>query len=200
MVKCGELTNGRISEHLSPRRNLEFELLGQNTSIMASKSTAPGRRVFSGVQLPLAYRLFFLIVEPAAALVGAYYAHFRPLDYLSLTHAASAPNAAGAVPLGTAIALSQLANLYLFFAVNEALVLRSTGDLRVWKTVLFCLLVGDVGHLYTVRELGVEVYYGVWGWNSIDWGNVAFVYVGMAMRVAFLAGVGLSGYAARKRQ
>lgn len=154
----------------------------------------------SGLQLPLAYRLFFLIIEPVSVLVGAYYAHFRPLDYLTLTHAATAPGSAEAIPLGTRIVLSQLANLYLFFALNEGLVLRSTGDLKVWRAVLFCLLVGDVGHLYTVRELGIGVYYGVSGWNVIDWGNVPFVYLGAAMRVAFLAGVGLGGYKAKKKQ
>lgn len=87
--------------------------------------------------------------------------------------------------------MSQLANLYLFFAINEALVLRSTSDLRVWKTVLFCLLIGDLGHLYTVRELGLPIYWSVSKWNAIDWGNIPFVYLGAAMRIAFLADVGL---------
>lgn len=167
---------------------------------MAPSSAAPTRRARSGLQLPLAYRLFFLLIEPAAVLVGAYYAHFRPLDYLALTHSPSAPETTDAIPLGTSVVLSQLANLYLFFALNEALVLRATGDLRVWRAVLLCLLVGDVGHLCAVRGLGVGVYYGVAGWNAMDWGNVPFVYVGAAMRVAFLAGVGLDGYAEKKRQ
>jgi hypothetical protein len=155
---------------------------------MAPQTSSPG--AFS---LPLAYRLFFLFIEPLSALVGAYYAHFRQPTYLQLTHLASSPADQQQVPLGTAIVLSQLANLYFFFAVNEALVLRSTGDLRVWRAVLFCLLVGDLGHLYTVRELGWGVYYDVARWNAIDWGNVPFVYLGASMRVAFLMGVGLSG-------
>ncbi len=141
-----------------------------------------------GFSLPFLYRLFFLLVEPVSALVGAYYAHFRQEEYLRLTHAASLP---AAIPLGTSVALSQLANLYLFFAINEALVLRSSTDLRVWKTVLFCLLVGDIGHLYTLRELGPEIYWSISEWNAIDWGNIAFVYLGATMRIAFLADVGL---------
>jgi len=87
--------------------------------------------------------------------------------------------------------LSQLANLYLFFAINEALVLRSTSDLRVWKTVLFCLLIGDLGHLYTVRGLGPDIYWSFAKWNAIDWGNIPFVYLGATLRLAFLANVGL---------
>ena len=144
--------------------------------------------------LPFIYRIFFLAIEPISALVGAYYAHFRQDDYLKLTDVASAPRT---IPLGTAISLSQLANLYFFFALNEALVLRSTADLRVWKTVLFVLLVGDLGHLYTVRGLGPQIYWDFSRWNAIDWGNVPFVYLGASLRVAFLANVGLGS---RKRK
>ncbi|KAK8125371.1 uncharacterized protein PG998_001130 [Apiospora kogelbergensis] len=103
--------------------------------------------------LPLPYRLFFLVIEPISALVGAYYAHFRKADYLALTHPPTAPPS-NAIPAGTSIVLSQLANLYLLFALNEALVLRSTSDLFVWKTVLFVLLLADLGHLYSVAALG----------------------------------------------
>ncbi|KAK4163886.1 hypothetical protein QBC43DRAFT_54842 [Cladorrhinum sp. PSN259] len=143
-----------------------------------------------GFNLPVPYRLFFLLVEPISALVGAYFAFFDQPTYLKLTHAASAPSP---IPIGTSIVLSQLANLYFFFAINEAIVLRSTSDLRVWKAVLFCLLVGDIGHLYTVRQLGVQIYWDISNWNSIDIGNIPFVYFGATMRLAFLAGIGLGG-------
>jgi hypothetical protein len=141
--------------------------------------------------LPRFYTAFFLFIEPISALAGAFFAHFRPLDYLQLTHAASAPSYAGTIPLSTTIVLSQLANLYLLFAINEALVLRASSDIRVWKTVLFGFLVADFGHLYTVKELGPEVYWNVLKWNAMDWGNVGFVYAGATMRMMFLAGVGL---------
>lgn len=153
------------------------------------RAAAPTKtRTAAAFTLPLIYRLFFLIIEPISALVGAYYAHFDQDEYLTLTHAPSAPSP---IPLGTGIAMSQLANLYFFFALNEALVLRSTSDLRVWKTVLFCLLVADLGHLYTVRGLGPDIYWTFAKWNAIDWGNIPFVYLGAAMRVAFLANIGL---------
>ncbi|KAI6091199.1 hypothetical protein F4821DRAFT_213169 [Hypoxylon rubiginosum] len=146
--------------------------------------------------LPLAYRAFFLIIEPLSTLLGAFYAHFRQHEYLAMT--TRIPPAG--VSHGTSIVLSQLANLYLLFALNEALVLRSTGDLRVWKTVLFVLLVGDLGHLYSVSELGSRVYWDVLSWNSMDWGNVGFVYVGASMRAAFLAGIGLWAPAAKTKK
>ena len=138
--------------------------------------------------VPFIYRAFFLCVEPLSVLAGAYLAHARQADYLRLSHAASAPSP---VPMGTSIVLSQLANMYLFFALVEALVLRATSDIRVWKTLLFCLLIGDFGHLYSVHQLGLPIYWSAFDWNAIDWGNIPFVYLGATLRVAFLANVGL---------
>lgn len=145
-----------------------------------------------GFSLPVPYRLFFLVIEPFSALVGAYYAHFRQRDYLLLTDSASAP-VLTAIPTGTSIVLSQLANLYLLFALNEALVLRSTSDLRVWKTVLLVLLLADFGHLWSIKELGLGIFlpWNFASWNAIDWGNIPFVYMGASMRIAFLADVGM---------
>ncbi|KAJ4420997.1 hypothetical protein N0V82_004040 [Gnomoniopsis sp. IMI 355080] len=155
----------------------------------------PQKATFS---LPLAYRLFFLFIEPVSALVGAYYAHFQQNDYLVLTDPSSFASTANSnsiiIPTATSVVLSQLANLYLLFALNEALVLRATSDLRVWKTVLFVLLLADLGHLYSLKALGRPEIYLPWNfmrWNAIDWGNIPFVYLGATMRTAFLADVGM---------
>lgn len=148
----------------------------------------------ASIRLPAVYRLFFLTIEPISALVGAYFAHFRQHDYLTLTHAAStSTDSSGGIPVVTSVVLSQLANLYLLFTLNEALVLRTTADRRVWRTLLFGLLVADLGHLYSLRPLGSDVYWRADQWNVMGWGNVPFVYVGASMRLAFLLGVGLSG-------
>ena len=147
----------------------------------------------SGNTIPLPYRLFFLYIEPLSTILGAYYAHLEPLTYLMLTHSASAPSTLQTTPRGTLVVLTQLANLYFLFALNEALVLRATNDLKVWRTLLFGLLVADFGHLFSCKELGLDVYWQFWTWNAIDWGNIAFVYCGAAMRIAFLLGIGMRG-------
>lgn len=139
---------------------------------------------------PLVYRIFFLYIEPLAAVLGAYYAFFEPREYLQLTNAASAPSVS--VPQSTTIILNQLSNLYLLFAINEALVLRATSDIKVWRTLLFGLLVADLGHLYSIHSLGLQMYWNVFQWNAIDWGNIAFVYAGASTRLLFLTGVGMS--------
>lgn len=115
--------------------------------------------------LPLVYHLFFLWIEPISTIVGAYYAHFRPEEYAQLTW----PSGQALHPREY-IVLTQLANLYLAFTLNEALVLRATNSRAVWNTLLFGLLVADFGHLYSCHSVGVEVYWEFWKWNSINWG------------------------------
>ena len=87
--------------------------------------------------------------------------------------------------------MRQLANLYFAFTLNEALVLRATTDIRVWKTLLLGLLVADFGHLYSCFPLGTSYYYDFQNWNAIAWGNIAFVYCGATLRTCFLLGIGL---------
>lgn len=139
--------------------------------------------------IPIPYTFFFLTLEPLTALAGFYAAAFHPAQYLHLTTPwLSSPPL---LPTATKIVLTQLSNLYLLFALNEALVLRATRDRRVWRTLLFGLLVADLGHLASVAPLGHRVYWAVWEWNSMAVGNVGIVYAGAAMRIAFLMGVGL---------
>lgn len=144
-----------------------------------------------GFRVPIVYRHFFLNLEPISALAGAFYNQFRQARYLQLLDAASAPDTDVSVPLSTSVAMSQLANMYLFFALNEAIVLRSTADLRVWRAVLLVLLLADFGHLWSMRALGGRVYWDAAAWNAGDLGNVPWVYAGATMRMCFLAGVGL---------
>ncbi|KAF1948977.1 hypothetical protein CC80DRAFT_485217 [Byssothecium circinans] len=150
--------------------------------------------------IPVLYRLVFLYVEPVSTLLGAVHAHLYQAKYLHLTHSASAPQH-GLIPTSTSIVLTQLANLYLLLCINEAMVLRATTDLRVWKTFLFGLLVADFGHLYSVRLVGSWVYWQFWEWNAIDVGNVPYVVFLAVVRMLFLAGVGFErGGGLKKRR
>ena len=140
---------------------------------------------------PLIYTLFFLWIEPVATAVGAYYAHFQQYEYMWQTYQTAALATLG-VTTTESIVLTQLANLYFVFALNEALVLRATNDRKVWNTFLLGLLIADFGHLYSVNAVGIEVYWRFWEWNQMYWGNLGFVYIGAMMRTSFLLGLGLS--------
>lgn len=153
--------------------------------------------------IPLLYRLFFLYVEPISAILGAFWAGARPAEYLGFLTASNTVVSSPNTP--TLISLYQLSNLYLLFALNEHLVLSSTTSRRTWRTLLFCLLVADLGHLATMAPLGFEkgltdVYLHFWKWNAMEWGSVGFVYAGATMRTCFLLGVGLGSGASREKR
>ena len=157
---------------------------------MAGSPTSVSRAASGPNTIPQLYRLFFLWIEPVATAVGAYYAALDQQSYMHLT----LPSVTTPISARESTVLYQLANLYFVFALNEALVLRATSDVRVWKVFLFGLLLADFGHLASVGGvIGWEVYYRFWEWNSMYWGNLGFVYVGAAMRSSFILGVGFGG-------
>jgi hypothetical protein len=146
------------------------------------------------------YKLFFLYLEPISALAGAYYAALKPAAYLEdLTMSPSVVSNTPTLTVPMSMSLSQLANLYLLFAINEHLVLSSTFSMTVWRRLLFCLLVADFGHLATMIPLGSDVFWKVWEWNAMVWGSVGFVYLGASLRISFLAGLGMSDKAGGRR-
>jgi hypothetical protein len=152
--------------------------------------------VFTKNQIPTAYRLLFLYIEPVLAVLGSFYAVVKPEEYLSLLDTASAADAAhSALPIATTIALSQLANVYVLCGLNEALILRATAELQVWRLLLGAFLLADVGHLASALPRGFTVFWNITDWNRMDWGGIGFVYVLAAARISFLAGVGFDGVA-----
>ncbi|KAK0443953.1 uncharacterized protein EV420DRAFT_1649059 [Desarmillaria tabescens] len=141
--------------------------------------------------IPLSYRLFFLYIEPISAIAG-FIAALNPTFYLGeLSLSTVKPDVVGTTQ--TDVALYQLANLYLLFALNEHLVLSSTSSLKTWRSLLFCLLIADLGHLATMAPLGLDAFWKVWEWNAMLWGSIGFVYLGASTRLSFLLGLGFSG-------
>jgi hypothetical protein len=150
--------------------------------------------------IPSYYQYFFLWVEPIVTVAGFVAAGFFGHDYLVMTHAETTPSRILGVPIATNVALRQLANLYLLFAINEAMVLRATNDLKVWRAFLTGLLIADIGHLIACYEMGgISLYYDVTKWQLIHYATIGFVYVGATFRTCFLAGVGMGPKRAGRR-
>lgn len=185
---------------------------------LGASPPAMGQRMGeAGFASPLVYRLFFLVLEPASSLARAFYAHRRQAQYLGLlsqplttSSLSSSSSTAGQEEqvVGTSVitpaasaAMSQLAGMYLFHALCEALVLRATRDANAWRAMVVVMLVADAGQLYALRGLGSgndggggdggRVYWDVGGWDVGGWVNVALAYVGVVVRMCFLMGVGL---------
>lgn len=149
--------------------------------------------------IPEYYTVFFLWVEPIATLAGAVAAAFFGHDYLVMTHAQTTPSKILGLPIATDVAMRQLGNLYMAFALSEALVLRSTNDVKVWRAMLTAFICADVGHLVACFPAGgFSQYYNVLEWNLMAYGNLLFVYCGAALRICFLAGVGLGPKRAKR--
>ena len=79
------------------------------------------------------YQLFFLYVEPISALAGSFYAG-RPQEYLSMLTLGKSRIDLTPLAASTQVdmALYQLSNLYLLFAINEHLVLKHSRSLDTW--------------------------------------------------------------------
>ncbi|KAF2236477.1 hypothetical protein EV356DRAFT_443330 [Viridothelium virens] len=134
--------------------------------------------------IPLAYRILLLWFEPLAAFNGALLCLFSPSTFLRtftvLPYVAASQ-----------VIYDQLAACYVLFAWNEAIVLRYSQDLRVWKAIVLGILVCDMVHLYASwHALSTEVFLRPWLWRAEEWVNHALLYGPGAMRVAFLMEVG----------
>ncbi|MCJ1389484.1 hypothetical protein MMC18_002341 [Xylographa bjoerkii] len=138
--------------------------------------------------IPLPYRILLLYVEPVAAFNGAILAHFFPAFYL----AGMSPSATTSSYSGPSqVIFDQLAACYLLFAFNEAVVLRSTSDIRVWKAMVLGILLCDVIHLYGTWEALGAAFWDPRLWRMEDWVNLTMLYGPGGMRIALLMGVGL---------
>jgi len=143
----------------------------------------------SNQEIPLIYRTPSPYSEPLAAFGGALLNLLNPLRYLqSLTPAATASSySALNRPL-----YDQLAAHLLFFAWAQAVVLRSTTDLKVWKALLFGMFLCDVLHLWaSYNILGARVFFNPTRWRFEEWVNFVMLYGPGSLRLAFCAGMGL---------
>lgn len=141
----------------------------------------------TSLNLHLYYKFFFFYLEPLSALAG-FLAALNPALYLRMLNASS-PKVQDATVTAS---VYQLANLYLFFALTEALVFRAARHhLPVQRALATAMLVADLGHLAAVAPLGAMQYWDVRRWGWMEAGGIGFVYVGAATRISFLSGIGV---------
>jgi hypothetical protein len=89
------------------------------------------------------------------------------------------------------VLFDQVGACYLMFGLIEAVVLRATSEMRVWKAVMASLLICDVGHLYaSYSALGWDTVLNPTPWRWEDWTNMVLLWLSFATRAAFLLGIG----------
>jgi hypothetical protein len=139
------------------------------------------------LRIPFAYRLCHLWLEPLGALNGAYLLTFNPHEY----HTFMPPAAQYAST--SQLIYTQLASTYVLFAVLEAIVLRLTTQLSVWKAVLFGILLCDLGHFYALwTDMSTQALSSPELWTTKGWATMLVSVVPFALRVAFMLGIGLT--------
>ena len=136
--------------------------------------------------IALPYRFLFLYFEPFAAFFGALINLTSPGPYLlSLS-----PDATYS-PLTYPI-YAQLAGHLLLFSWVQAVVLRSTSSIKIWKSVLLGILACDALHLYgNYVGMGADAFFDPRMWRLEDWVTLSMTYGPAAIRVAFCLGIGV---------
>lgn len=142
---------------------------------------------------PLVYRAWFLWLEPIMAFGGSILCHFDPVSFLRTMSATSLYSPSSQV------IYDQLAATYVLFAFNEAVVLRVTKELRVWKVMMVGLLLCDCLHLYASWSiLGTQIFFSPWLWRPEDRVNLILLYIGAILRAAFIREAGFASHGAKK--
>lgn len=90
--------------------------------------------------------------------------------------------------------LWQVAGLFAMIAVNQAVLLRYTDDIGVWKISNFGVLLVDIFMVGGILEmLMTQERLSMKSMLSEDWTNVVFTLIVIVIRVLFILGVGVKG-------
>ncbi|KAK6514318.1 hypothetical protein TWF506_008714 [Arthrobotrys conoides] len=150
-------------------------------------------------QYGLIYRLLFFYLEPLSSLGGSYLTHFTPQKYFSIV----LPGNTDPILTNTQLLSTNLASSYLHFTIIEAVLLRTTNDVKVWRTAVFAMLVNDLIHLYGLWVAREKEGLGFgWDFGRVeDWETFGPSYLPLVLRVCFLAGWdGWTGEGGGKRE
>ncbi|KAK6502739.1 hypothetical protein TWF481_007786 [Arthrobotrys musiformis] len=144
--------------------------------------------VSATASIPFIYRLILTTIEPFIAASGAVIAFCTADKYLSAMTRHSASFAATATFLYT-----ELGGAWLYFAFNEAVVLRLFDDLRLWRILCAGMLLSDGAYCHSVAQAvgGWGAWSRVGDWTAenwmVFWGTAPMVLV----RILIVLGVGV---------
>jgi hypothetical protein len=81
--------------------------------------------------------------------------------------------------------------MYLFYAFVEGVLMRVVDDVRVWRCIVWGLVLCDVGHCWAgVCEMGVERVVRPWTWEAREVGLNAMNVLPLVVRACYLWGIG----------
>ncbi|KAI9151328.1 hypothetical protein HJFPF1_08530 [Paramyrothecium foliicola] len=135
--------------------------------------------------VPLIYRITFNWIEPFTAISGALQAYFAPVSLQEI----ETPNIKyhpGLQPLFT-----QRTGLWLLLAFNDAVTLRATRDVLIWRLILAAGLFSDFFYVLSILEdRGSARFWNLGAWDQNDWITMIFTIPAMIVKLACVAGIG----------
>lgn len=141
------------------------------------------------------YRFWFLWLDPIILVATVYALVFTPQVMLD----ALAPPPLSAYNPDQGFLLHQLAALYAFVAIILGGVLRISKDIQLWRVVILAVLVVDVAMLASnYASLKQQDRLSLGALRSADWSNILFTGLVTAIRIFFLAGVGVRNVKSKK--
>jgi hypothetical protein len=136
-------------------------------------------------QIPIPYHVLFKWVDPLTGVLGMYGYFFQRDAVLSLWTPISQRNPSHD------LLFYQVGSSLLGFAVINAVVLRRTNDLFVWKALQVAMFLVELGTLDGVFDLVARKHGVLTGGFLGGWMWLEFMLVRAVVRLSFLAGVGV---------
>lgn len=137
--------------------------------------------------IPSLYRILFLYIEPVAIISGAIQSFSTPTKFSNFLQPTPAT-----VPRELQIVFSYLSANYFLLAWLEAVVLRCTSSLKVWKVIQLGIFLSDAFHLYaSAVALGSNRFWDPRKWRTEDRINLGLIAGNGTVRLMFLLGVGM---------
>ncbi|KZZ93288.1 hypothetical protein AAL_05673 [Moelleriella libera RCEF 2490] len=139
--------------------------------------------------LPTVPRVTFTVIEPISLVAGFLGAIGDPAWFV-MEQVPQAVVSDATVSENSIVLAWQLGNLYLLMAFVGLFVLNSTSEVKVVRSYLWALWLGDIGHVaFSCYGLGRERMMNPWEWNSMAWGNIVFTMWLFTMRSAYFLGM-----------
>lgn len=92
----------------------------------------------------------------------------------------------------TAFLYTSLGGAWLYFAFVEAVVLRVTDDLFLWRVLCFGMLLSDFSFVYSLVQAvgGWGVFSDLAGWTVEEWADMAATAPMLLVRILIVLGIG----------
>ncbi|TQV99400.1 hypothetical protein V2A60_004878 [Cordyceps javanica] len=115
--------------------------------------------------VPFIFRFVLTVLEPLAALNGAWMCLRKPGDYLTIMTRGAFPFTESETFMYTTVGGS-----WIYFAFIEAVVMRLFDDVRLWRYLCAGILINDLAYCHAIAQAvgGWNIWMDVSNWTKDD--------------------------------